>query len=410
MSRTTNKLSATKVKALKFEGKNKKVFDGGGLYIHVQKSGKYWRLKYRYCQKEKTLALGVYPLVSLAEARELRTKYKKTIAEGLDPIVVKKAKIKQFDLNARNTFKAVALEWHREVCSHNVSKNHAKTCLDRLNKYIFPKIGDIPIGQISAPELLTVLRELEKKGILETVKRVRSICSQVFRYAIITSKATRDPAADLKGALKTPKENHHPAITNPDEISKLLSAIDSYNGHATACNALKIAPLLFVRPGELRQAKWKDFDLEKGIWSYQPNKGGLPFDFPLSWQAIEILKEQKHVSHNSEYVFPSTRNNFRPMSNNTMNAALCTLGFKGRMTPHGFRAMARTVLAERLNFKAEYIEQQLAHNVRDSLGRAYNRTTFFEQRKKMMQAWADYLDGLRLKKSDNLIYMKNLRA
>lgn len=409
MSRAINKLTATKVKNLKYEGKNKKVFDGAGLYLHVQKSGKYWRMKYRFERKEDLLAFGVYPEVSLAEARELRSKYRKIIAQGLDPKAKKKAEIREFNLNAKNTFKAVALEWLNEVQSSKVSKGHLGTCRYRLEKYIFPKIAEIPIAEITAPELLKILREIEDRGKGETASRTRIVCSQVFRYAIITERATRDPAGDLKDALKAVKPEHHPAITEPDEIKKLLKAIDSYGGHATACNALKIAPLLFVRPGELRQAKWKEFDLEQGIWNYTPSKGGRPFESYLSWQAIEILKEQKQVSYNSEYVFPSSRDNYRPMSNNTMNAALASMGYAGKMTPHGFRAMARTVLAERLNFDPRYIELQLAHSVKDANGRAYNRTTFNKQRKEMMQAWANYLDGLRTEK-DNLAYISKARA
>lgn len=402
MSRTLNKLTARTVESASYNGKDQKLFDGGGLYLLVIKSGKYWRLKYRYSNKEKNLALGVYPLISLAEARKLRDENRKLLAQGLDPTAHKKAKIRQRDITESNTFKAIALEWHKEVHSHKVVKSHAKGNLDRLTKYVFPKLGHFPITEITAPQLLAVLRELEKRGILETVSRVKSLCSQVFRYAISTERATRDPASDLKGALKTPEEKHHPAIIDPKEIGQLLRAIESYKGHPSTSIALRLAPLLFVRPGELRQALWKDFDLDAGIWNYTPSKNGLPFEFPLPRQAIQLLKEQKVISGNSKYIFPSVRSNHRPMSNNTVNGALHSLNYGGKMTAHGFRAMARTVLAERLNFAPEYIEQQLGHQVKDSLGRSYNRTTYFKQRKEMMQAWADYLDGLKAGK-DNVI-------
>jgi len=395
MSRALNKLTDTAVRKAKFEGSPRKIADGGGLYLHVQEKGKYWRQKYRYGGKEGLLSLGVFPTVTLKEARVKREENKKWLAEGIDPRAAKRKQAREQRISDSNTFKSIAIEWHEEVHLHKVSEDHAKSCLDRLRKYIFPKLGEQPIADISAPELLEVLRTLEKRGVLETVSRVKSLCSQVFRYAIATERATRNPASELTGALKTPKEKHHPAIIDPKEIGPLLKAIDGYDGHPTVHNALRVAPYLFVRPGELRNARWEDFDLEKAVWNFKPSKKGLPFEFPLSKQIIEILKEQKQICGNSPYVFPSTRSNFRPLSDNTLNAALHRLDYKDKTTIHGFRAMARTVLAERLNFSAEVIEMQLGHNVKDSLGRAYNRTTHLLQRKKMMEEWAGYLNKLK---------------
>ncbi|MBP9838905.1 MAG: integrase arm-type DNA-binding domain-containing protein, partial [Proteobacteria bacterium] len=313
MAGAINKLTVKGIDSIKHDGKDVKLFDGAGLYLHIQKSGKYWRLKYRFQEKEKTLALGVYPQVSLAEVREKREQSKKLIAQGIDPILDKKQKIRSYTINQENTFKALAIEWLEQVHNKKVCESHAERNYDRFEKYIFPKLGDFPITEITPLFLLKVLRELEQRGILETVQRVKSLCSQVFRYAIVTGRAERNPAEDLKGVLKTPEEKHHPAITNPDEIKLLLRAIDGYAGQSTTRAALRLAPYLFVRPGELRQMKWKDIDLDSAIWNYAPSKNGLPFKFPLSRQVVEILLEQYNISHNSEYVFPSPASRLRPM-------------------------------------------------------------------------------------------------
>ena len=395
MARTLNNLTDRQIKASAYKGNDQKLFDGGGLYLLINKGGKYWRFKYRHLGKEKLSALGVYPQVSLADARKKRDELKKQISDGLDPNSHKKEVQRKKTVESNNTFQSLALEWYEEIHSHDVSHDHARKNLERLQKYIFPKLGDSPINEIKPSDLLQILRELEKRGILETVSRVKNLCGQVFRYAITTERAERDITADLKGALKTPKENHHPAITDPIEAGQLLRVIDTYSGHISTFTALKLAPYVFVRPGELRQMKWEDLDLELGIWKYKPSKNGLPFDYPLANQVLKILKEHQYLSGKSPYVFPSVKSNFRPMSNGTLSSALIRLEYKGKMTVHGFRALARTILAEKLNFKPEYIEQQLGHNVRDALGRAYNRTTYFEQRKEMMQKWADYLDELR---------------
>jgi integrase len=307
MSRILHKLSAKGIESVSHDGKDFKLFDGGGLFLHVQKSGKYWRLKYRYTGKEKILSLGVYPEVTLSEARKKKNEAREILSKGIDPKEFKETKLRKQISTASNTFQAIALEWYKEFYQHKVTKGHAKSNLDRLEKYIFPQLGNRPISEITAPELLAVLKVLEKKGILETALRVKSLCGQIFRYAIATARASRDPASDLKGVLRTPEEKHHPAIIDPKEIGQLLEALDCYSGYPSTCSALRLAPLLFVRPGELRQAKWKDFDLDSAIWNYQPSKGGLPFEFPLSTQAIQILKEHFYITGDGEYVFPSVR-------------------------------------------------------------------------------------------------------
>jgi integrase len=272
---------------------------------------------------------------------------------------------------------------------------HEDGNLRRLEVHAFPLLGRRPIAEIAASELLTALRRVEQTGHIETAHRVRSLCGQVFRYAVATGRAERDIAADLRDALRSAEKEHHPAIIDPKEIGPLLRAIDAYGGQPATRGALRLSPQLFVRPGELRKAEWAAFDLDGALWSYTPSKGGTPLLTPLPQQAVAILREMESLSGRGVYVFPSMRGKGRPMSENTVNAALHTMGYRDIMTGHGFRAMARTVLVERLKYPAEHVEMQLAHAVRDPLGRAYNRTTFLEQRREMLQAWADYLDELR---------------
>lgn len=395
MARTMNTLSATAVKAATYKGKATKLFDGGGLFLHITKGGKYWRLKYRYGGKEKLLALGVYPQVSLQAARKSRDEAREWLIQGIEPSAHRRAtKAAQVEA-AANTFEFVAREWYEMLHRHKVVPAHAARNLRRLEIHAFPLLGRRPIAEITPGELLQVLRRVESKGHIETAHRIKTLCGQVFRYAIPTGRAERDISADLRDALRPAETKHHPALIKPEEIAPLLRAIESYGGHFATCAALRLAPLLFVRPGELRKAEWSHFDLNAGEWHYVPSKGAHPLLVPLPRQAVEILREMESLSGGGRYVFPSIRGKGRPMSENTINAALHRLDYKGKMTGHGFRAMARTVLAERLNFPAEYIEQQLAHAVRDANGRAYNRTTHLEQRRNMLQAWADYLDALR---------------
>jgi integrase len=406
MKTATNKLSSRQIEAFKYTEKPVKLFDGGGLFLHVTKTGKYWRLKYRHLGKEKVLSIGPFPMVSLQAARKRRDESRRLLQQGVDPFAHKRAEVRQRGISEANTFEKIAYEWYEQVHKHKVTLGHSKRNLERLQKYVFPKIGNYPINEITPPILLEVLRELENRGIIETAQRVKSLCSQVFRYGVATMRAQRDPAADLKGILRTSPEKHLPAITDPKEIGPLLRAIDAYPGHPSVCNALKLAPYLFCRPNELRQMKWGDLDLEDKIWNYQPSKGGLPLQTQLPFQAVEILTEQRHLSSSSVFVFPSIRTLARPISNGTLSAALARLDYRGTMTVHGFRAMARTILAERLAFPVEVIEMQLGHNVKDTLGRAYNRTTFLKQRGEMLQTWADYLDGLREGNQNNVFAIR----
>lgn len=396
MPRQTNKLTATTVKVTKPTEKTVRLADGGGLYLEIRPTGsKYWRMKYRFAGKEKLLAIGTYPEVSLAAAREARDEAKRKIAQGVDPSTAKRIARQQGADAAANSFKAVAVEWLEKVHQHQVVSAHYQRNKRRLERDAFPIIGKRPISEITPPELLDCLRRIEARGHIETAHRVKTLCGQVFRYGISTGRAERDPTPDLRGALRPHKTKHYAALTDPKEVVGLLRAIHGYGGQPTTIAALKLAPLVFTRPGELRQAKWADIDLEEATWTFHASKTGQAHIVPLPIQAVAILRDLHGLTGRTEYVFPGVRSSKRPMSNNTIKAALDRMGFKGEMTGHGFRAMARTILAERLNYPEHYIEQQLAHSVRDSNGRAYNRTTHLEQRREMLQRWADYLDELR---------------
>lgn len=396
MSRQTNKLSATAVRNAKPRDKIFKMADGGGLYLEVSPTGsKYWRLKYRFAGKEKRLAIGVYPDVALAAAREARDEARRQLTRGVDPSTAKRIARKQGQQAATNTFMTVAVEWLEKVHKHDVVPAHYQRNKRRLERDAFPIIGKRPIAEIAPPELLDCLRRIEDRGHIETAHRVKTLCGQVFRYGISTGRVERDPTPDIRGALRPSKIKHYAALTDPKEVAELLRTIDGYGGQPITIAALKLAPLVFTRPGELRQAKWADIDLEDATWTFEASKTGLPLIVPLSHQAMSILRDLHGLTGRTEFVFPGIRSSKRPMSNATIKAALDRMGFKGQMTAHGFRAMARTILAERLNYPEHYIEQQLAHKVRDSNGRAYNRTQFLEQRREMLQGWANYLDELR---------------
>jgi len=390
-------LTDLKVQKAKPHGKPISLFDGGGLYLLITPSGgKLWRFKYRFNNKEKKLAFGSYPEITLHDARQRREEARRLLANNVDPDAVRKAQ-KQAKTEETETFEVIAREWHTKF-TPTWTPGHAVTIMSRLERDLFPWIGKRPINNIKAPELLTVLRRVESRGALESAHRIRTIAGQVFRYAVATGRAERDPAADLKGALPQPGERHHAAITEPKEVAPLLRAIDDYQGHFVVKCALRLAPLLFVRPGELRHAEWAEVDLDAGVWNIPAQKMKMKqaHIVPLCLQAVEILAELKRLTGASRYVFPSGRSFARPMSNNAINAALRRMGYdKDTMTGHGFRAMARTILDEVLNVRVDFIEHQLAHAVRDPLGRAYNRTAHLEERRKMMQTWADYLDGLK---------------
>ena len=390
-------LTDMKVRSAKSKEKPYKLSDFDGLYLLVTEKGqKWWRFRYRFDRKEKLLSLGTYPEISLADARQRRDEARRQIAHGIDPGAVRKAQ-KKAETEETETFEVIAREWHTKF-TPTWTSGHAVTIMSRLARDLFPWIGKRPINQIKAPELLAVIRRVESRGALESAHRIRTIAGQVFRYAVATGRAERDPAADLKGALPQPQERHHAAITEPKEVAPLLRALDGYQGHFVVKCALRLAPLFFVRPGELRNAEWSEIDLDEAVWNIPAHKMKMrqAHIVPLCRQAVEILTELKEVTGASRYVFPSGRSNTRPLSNNAVNAALRRMGYeKDTMTGHGFRAMARTILDEVLHVRPDYIEHQLAHAVRDPNGRAYNRTAHLEERRKMMQTWADYLDRLK---------------
>lgn len=376
-----------------------KMGDAGGLYLEVHPNGaKYWRLKFRHSGKDKRVALGVYPEVGLKEAREKRDEARKLVANGVDPGEHRKVQKRARADLAANSFEIVAREWLANRAP-KLSTKHVEKVTARLAKNIFPWIGARPIAELTAPELLQTLRRVEGRGAIHTAKRLLQYAGQVFRYGIATGRCQRDIAADLRGALTEEKETHRAAITDPKRVADLLRAIGGYQGEMVTRCALRLSPLVFVRPGELRHAEWSEIDLDKCEWNIpaEKMKMRLPHLVPLSQQATEILKELQPLTGEGRYVFPSMRTAERPISDNTVNAALRRLGFDTReeMTAHGFRAMARTILDEVLGFRPDFIEHQLAHAVRDPNGRAYNRTSHLAERRKMMQAWADYLDEIK---------------
>jgi integrase len=389
-------LNDLKVRNAKPKEKFYKLTDGDGLYLHVtEKGSKLWRFRYRFGGKEKLLALGTYPEISLADARTRRHEARKQLAHGIDPGAVRKAQ-KQAATAETETFEVITREWHTKF-TPTWTSGYAEKLLSALERDVFPWIGARPIKELKAPELLAVLRRIEGRA-LETAHRMRGLLGQIFRYAVATGRAERDPAADLRGALPQPKERHYPAIVDPKEVAPLLRAIDGYKGDFITKCALRLAPMLFCRPGELRQAEWSEINLDESVWNITAEKMKMKQTHivPLSSQAVAILTELKPLTGTSRYVFPSLRTSKRPMSNNTVNAALRRMGYdKATMTAHGFRAMARTILDEVLQVNPNVIEAQLAHKVPDTLGGAYNRTSHIVERRKMMQKWADYLDELK---------------
>lgn len=396
MAHTLNKLTHTAAVQAKCQTKRQKLFDGGGLYLLVQADGhKYWRMAYRFASKEKTLAFGAFPEVSLKEAREKREKARKLIAGGIDPAQQKRHEKLARDAAADNTFEAIALEW-LEFVSGELSDDTITRNRSLLKNNLFPWLGKYPIVDITPMDLLAALKRVEQKGIIETAHRLKQMSGQILRYAVVTGRAPRDISQDLKGALKQPKEKHFAAITEPREAGRLLLAIDGFQGTPVVKAALQISPLVFQRPGEVRNMKWGDINFDTAEWRYQVTKTNTQHIVPLSRQAIQIIKNLQPLTASSEYVFPGARGASRPISENAVRVALRTLGYTNeQMTPHGFRAMARTILDEILGYRIDWIEHQLAHAVIDANGRAYNRTSHLEGRKQMMQCWADYLDGLR---------------
>jgi integrase len=391
------KLTDTAVRKSKPEPKPFKITDGGGLFLSVQPNGsKYWRLAYRFEGKQKLLALGVYPDVPLVLARERRDTARKLLATGVDPSEHRKAAKATTLERAENSFEVVTREW---LASHMKSKavSHREKIIRRFELYLFPWLGGKAIAHVTARQVLEAVQRIEKQGKLETAHRALQVCGQVFRYAVQTGRAARDVTADLKGALPPTTARHMATFTEPAEVAELLRAIDGFKGSFTVQCALKIAPMLFVRPGELRMAKWVDINLDSGEWRYVVSKTKTDHLVPLPKQAVALLRELHPFSGHREYVFQGGHDPKKAMSEAAINAALKRMGYdtKTQITGHGFRAMARTILHERLGMDPHIIEHQLAHKVPDALGMAYNRTKFIDQRKAMMQAWADYLDRLK---------------
>ena len=389
-------LSDTSVRNAKPASKAVRMFDGGGLYLEVSPAGgKLWRLKYRFDGKEKRLALGIYPDVGLKGARDRRDLARKLLADGIDPGQHRKATKATREALAGNSFEIICREWLLNK-RNNIEEAQYKKALARQGKDVFPWLGSRPITDISSPDVLAVLRRIDARGARYTAHKAKSKISQCFRYAIATGRADRDPCPDLKGAIPAPKSENLPSITDPKGVAELLRAIDGFKGTFVVRSALLLAPLLFVRPGELRKAAWDGFDLDKGEWRYLVTKTKTEHLVPLAEQAVVSLRELHALTGHGQHVFPG-RDPKKPMSDAAVNAALRRMGYdtKTEITGHGFRAMARTILHEELHQKPEVIEHQLAHSVPDALGTAYNRTKFLKERKAMMQLWADYLDKLK---------------
>ncbi|BCA66013.1 tyrosine-type recombinase/integrase [Fluviibacter phosphoraccumulans] len=387
------------IRAAKPAEKQYKLSDAGGLYLLVTPAGgKLFRFKYRFDSKEKMLAIGIYPDIGLAEARERHAEARKLLARGVDPSAEKKHQKNERKERAENSFKVVALEWY-ERQKPSWTEKHAAKILARLENDVFKMLGAVPVADVDAPAVLKVLRKIEERQAFYYASRVRQTIGQVMRYAVATGRTRYDPVPALKDALTTHVEKHMAAVTDPKRVGELLKKFDDFTGTHTVGTALQLAPLIFGRMGELRQMKWVDLDLVNGLWSIPSASMKMrePHIVPLSVQAIQLIKGMEPLSAHLDYVFPSRRNPLRPMSENTINVTMRRLGIdtQEELTGHGFRATARTILHERLGYNPDWIEAQLSHRKRGPLGSAYDRTIFLEQRIGMMQAWADYLDQLK---------------
>ena len=393
-------LTDTFVRNAKHTGKSSgdKHADGGGMYLLVKSGGKYWRLDYRFLGKRKTLALGVYPAVSLAKARKRRDTVREQLAEDIDPGVAKREDKLARKAAAAHTFEAVARAWLARTAANRAATTQAKVTT-WLGKDVFPHIGQLPISTIGPRDVLATVRKMETRGAIDSARRVKQIIGQVFRYAVADGTAERDVTVDLRGALSAVPVGHFAAITEPKQVGNLMRSIFDYAGHPCTVAALKLSPLVFVRPGELRTAEWAEIDLDAAEWRIPGSKMKMKADHivPLAKQAVEILRGVHPITGHGRYVFPSLRTGERPMSENTINAALRGMGYPKEVhSAHGFRATARTIMDEVLNERVDLIEHQLAHAVRDTNGRAYNRTAHLPARRELMQRWADYLDKLRM--------------
>jgi len=389
-------LTDVAVRNIKPGPKTVRLRDERGLYLEVSpKGGKWWRLRYTFQGKENMLSLGVYPDVSLKDARERRDEARKLIANGIDPSQARKEEKAEIAADAM-TFEKVAREWFSKF-KENWTPGHADRTMRRFEMDVFPWIGARPIRDILAPELLTTIRRIESRGAIETAHRTMQNCGQVFRYAVASGYADRDISGDLRGAIPPSKEKHHASVTDPKDVAVLLRNIESYRGSFATMCALRLAPMLFVRPGELRHAEWSEIDLDKAEWRIPAEKMKMREQHivPLSRQAVAILRELHPLTGAGRYVFPSVRTSARPMSENTVNAALRRLGYaKDEMTGHGFRSMASTLLNEH-GWNRDAVERQLAHAERNAIRAAYNFAEFLPERRKMMQWWADHLDKLK---------------
>jgi integrase len=410
--------SDSAIRAIKPGDARKRLSDGDGLFLLLFVNGGLhgWRFDYRFGGKRKMLSLGVYPDTSLALARRKADEARRLLAEGINPSdqrkAAKAAQVETEEAEAReaqglppvNSFEAVAREWF-DVKQGGWAPGYSEKIIARLENDIFPGIGRTSIAYVTPLQLLEVLRRIESRGVIETAHRALENCSQVFRYAVATGRTTVNPARDLKDALKRPNPKHFPAITDPKRLGEFLRSSEAYAATHVVRAALKLTPMLLLRPGELRAGEWSEIDLDAAVWTVPARRmkrelreklNGAPHLVPLPKQAVAVLRDLHELTGRGPMVFRGERHHDRPMSDNTINAALRAMGFGAdEVTGHGFRATARTMLHERLGFSPDVIEAQLAHSVRDSLGRAYNRTEFIEQRREMLQAWADYLDELR---------------
>ena len=397
MARLIKPLTAVQVQNAKPKDSMYKMFDGGGLFLQVNPSGgKYWKMKYRKADgKEGLLTFGGYPEISLEQARRMRDEARAQRASGLDPGIVRQEEKAERRTRASNTFEAVSREW-MEVHATKVKAQTLHIYRVLLEKSVFPLIGKRPIAEMKAPDFLALLRRLEEQKQLYSVKRISIVCGMIMRFAVAAGKAEADPTPALRGSLKAHKTKHLAAMTDPKQVGRLLRTIDAYPGSFVVSTVLKIAPYVFVRPGELQHARWEDIDFDACEWRYTTSKTNTPHIVPLVPQVMKLLQELYAFTGNGEWVFPSQRQKGGPMGKTSMLAALRSMGIRDEeMTPHGFRAMARTLLDEVLGERYELIEHQLAHMVRDPNGRAYNRTVHLAERRRMMERWAQYLDELR---------------
>ncbi|KZZ42469.1 integrase [Oleiphilus sp. HI0118] len=391
-------LTDPKAKQAKAKEKAYKLSDEKGLYLHVQTNGrKYWRMKYRFGGREKVFSIGVYPEVSLKEARLKRDDARKLLSENIDPTIDKKNKKKELVEDSTYSFTNVAKDWY-EITKSKWSDTHSLRVNKILERELCPEFGHKHIAKVTAPDLLAAIRKVEAREAFETAKKSRRVAGQVFRYGIASGLCDYDIAANISDAMTHTKTKHMASITDPKEVGKLMAAIDLFNGTATVHSALKLSPILFQRPGEIRHMEWAEINWQEERWEIPAQKMKMRTEHivPLPSQALAILKEIKPLTGQGRYVFPNPRGASRPMSENAVRVALRSLGYTNeQITPHGFRAMARTLLDEELEYRIDWIEHQLAHSVKDATGRAYNRTKHLKGRKEMMQHWANYLETIK---------------